>query len=111
MAAIDLRAHLEATTRNVYNRMVNDLKAVPEDKQNLSPGGCARAPLHYVAECAAMNGFIATYLSTGQMPDRLRANREERDRFLASFDTAEKAIAYLTEQTETLFVKKPRQKK
>ena len=102
MAAFDPKAHLVTTTRNVYDRMVNDLKAVPADRQNVSPGGCARAPLQYVAECGAFNDFIAGFLTTGQMPDAARAGAEERARFLASFDTEEKALAFLTEKTEAL---------
>jgi uncharacterized damage-inducible protein DinB len=102
MATPDLKAHLVATTRDVYNRLVNDLKAIPADKQNVSPGGCARAPLTVVAECAAINGFAAQYLATGQMPGALGASREEREAFLASFDTEEKTLAYLAEQTDAL---------
>lgn len=100
MSSVDLPAHLEAMTRNIYHRLVNDLKAVPADKQNASPGGCARAPLHVVAECGVINGFVAKYLTTGIVPERPAA--DVREKFLASFDTEEKALAYLTEQTDTL---------
>lgn len=101
MPTLDLKAHLEATTRNVYNRLINDLKAVPADKQNTSPGGCARAPLNIVAECGAINGFVAQCLKTGQAPERPAP--EAREKFLASFDTEDKAVGFLSEQTEILF--------
>jgi hypothetical protein len=99
--SVDLKAHLEATTRNQYNRIVNDLKAIPADKQNVSPGGCSRAPLNIVAECGALNGFVAQYLSTGEMPER--PSPDVREPFLASFDTEEKALAFIAEKTEALF--------
>jgi len=102
MPALDPRTHLQTTTRNVFKRLVNDLQAIPEDKQNVAPGGDARAPLHYVAECAAVNGFIAQFLTTGQMPKPLYADPAEREKFLSSFDTQEKTLAFLTEQTEAL---------
>jgi hypothetical protein len=81
--------------------MVNDLKAVPSDQQNVSPGGCARASLNIVAECAMINAFVADYLTTGEMPERPAP--ESRDQFLASFDTEEKTLAFFEEQTEKLF--------
>jgi hypothetical protein len=100
MSTLDLRAHLEATTRNAGQRLINDLKAVPADQQNVSPGGCARPSLNIVAECAVINGFIAGYLTTGEMPERPAP--EEREKLLASFDTEEKAVTFFEGQTEKL---------
>ncbi|MES2463748.1 MAG: hypothetical protein V4671_24530 [Armatimonadota bacterium] len=101
MSTLDLKAHLEATTRNICRRIVNDLKAVPADQQNVSPGGCARPPLNVVAECAMVNGFIADFLTTNEVP--ARPDAETRDRFLASFDTEEKTLTYFEEQAEKLY--------
>lgn len=102
MAAPDLKAHLIGSTRAVYRRVVNDLQAIPADRQNVSPGGRARAPLRYVAECAAVNGFVAEYLNTGVMPAGFRLVGEEREKALARFDTERKALAFLARQTEAL---------
>jgi uncharacterized damage-inducible protein DinB len=46
-----------------------------------------------------VNGFVANYLRTG-VAQRLPA--DQRQTHLASFDTAEKALAYLEEETHNL---------
>ncbi len=100
MSFLDQKAHLEAMTRNQTTRLVNDLKAIPAEKQNVSLGGTARAPLNIVAECGMVNGFVAAFLATGTAPER--PSGEARDTFLASFDTEEKALTYFAAQTEAL---------
>jgi uncharacterized damage-inducible protein DinB len=100
MPSLDLKAHLEATTRNMHDRLVSDLKAIPAEKQNSSLGGSARTPLNIVAECGMVNGFVRQFLATGVAPERPAA--ESRDAFLASFDTEEKALTYFAAQTESL---------
>ena len=100
MADFQPRAHLRAFVELAYRRLANDLRAIPEDKVNVSPGGDARPALHIVAECATVNGQIAACLSTGAPLPRL--SPEEREAHLRSFDTAEKALAFLDQETQKL---------
>jgi hypothetical protein len=99
MPALQPKEHLRAVTERAHRLLVNDLKAIAEDRNNTCPGGCARPALHIVAECAAVNGFVAGFLETGRAE---RPSREERDAHLRSFDTAEKALAYLDRETQNL---------
>lgn len=100
MADFQPKAHLRAFTERMLGLLTNDLKAIPEDKNNVSPAPGARPALHIVAECAVFNGFIAEYLSTGTLPSLPRG--EEREALLRSFDTAEKALAHLDQETQKL---------
>lgn len=99
MAALEPKAHLRGFTERAHRLLTNDLKAIAADKNNVCPGGCARPALHIVAECAALNGFIARILR-GETPER--PGPEQREAHLRSFDTVEKALAYLEEQTQSL---------
>jgi hypothetical protein len=99
MPALDLNAQLRDATQRAHRLLTNDLKAIAPDQTNASPGGCARTALNIVAECAAVNSMVATVLSGGEYQ---RPSSEEREAFLNSFDTTEKAIAYLDQETERL---------
>ena len=46
MTALNPRAHLRGTTESAHSRLVNDLKALEEDKANVTPGGVTRPPLN-----------------------------------------------------------------
>jgi len=100
MPAIQPKEHLRSLTERWHRLLVNDLKAIDESKNNVSPGGSARPALHIVAECAAVNGMVAHYLRTGTPAPR--PPREERDAHWKSLDTLEKALAYLDEETNNL---------
>jgi hypothetical protein len=99
MADFQPKAHLRAFTERMHGLLANDLKAIPEDKNNVSPVPGARPALHIVAECAVFNGLIADYLSAGTASF---PRGEERETLLRSFDTAEKALTFLDEQTQKL---------
>ena len=99
MSAPSITLYLQESTKRAQRLLTNDLKALPTEKHTASPGGEARTPVNIVAECAAINGFIAEYLTTGNME---RPPRDQREAFLNSFDTAEKALTYLEEQTQRL---------
>jgi len=100
MTDFDLKSHLRGFTERTYAMLVNDLKAVPVKAQNVGVSGIGRSPLNIVAECAATNGMIAKFLSGVEAQ---RPAPEERAKLLASFDTAEKALAYLESETNTLY--------
>ncbi|HZT41350.1 MAG TPA: DinB family protein [Chthonomonadaceae bacterium] len=99
MPAPSLTSYLQESTKRTQRLLANDLKALATEKHTACPGGEARTPVNIVAECAAVNGFIAEYLTTGKAE---RPPREQREAFLSTFDTAEKALAYLEEQTQRL---------
>ena len=99
MSALDPIAQLRESTERARRLLTNDLKAIAADQTNTCPGGCARTALNIVAECASVNGMIATVLSGGEFQ---RPSPEAREAHLNSFDTPEKALAYLDEQTGRL---------
>jgi hypothetical protein len=99
MSAFDPKAHLRGMTERMHRLLVNDLNALPPDRSNASPGGCARGALNLVAECAMVNRFVADYLTSGEAK---RLPPEQRNAHLASFDTPEKALAYLDAETRHL---------
>ena len=96
---VSLKGHLREATALWHRRLANDLNAVAEGKENANPGGVAHPALHIVAECAAVNGMIAGYLSGGEFN---RPTPEQREAHLRSFDTREKALAYLEQETQRL---------
>jgi hypothetical protein len=99
MTALDPKKHLAAFTERVHGLLIKDLTAIPEDRHDECPGGCAHPALRVVAECAAVNGLVASYLSTGRAE---RLPPDQREAHLNSFDTAEKALAYLEQETRKL---------
>ncbi len=99
MPDLDLKVQLRDATQRAHRLLSNDLKAIEADKTNICPGGCARTALNIVAECASVNGMVATVLAGGEYN---RPSAEERDAFLNSFDTVEKTLVYLDKETERL---------
>jgi hypothetical protein len=100
VAEFSPKEHLIGITERTREFLVKDLTALPEDKAATSPGGDGRAPIFLVAECGVLNGFIATFLTTGEAPPS--RTEEERKAHLASFDTREKALEYLNTETDRL---------
>lgn len=100
MPALNPKDHLLTMIEHNARRLASDLNAIPDDKASRCPGGCARSALNIVAECAALNGFVAQFLTSGQVPER--PSPEARNAHLASFDTKEKALAYLEQETKAL---------
>lgn len=100
MPALNPQEHLLAMVSHVAGRLANDLKAIPDEQANACPGGCARSAVNIVAECATLNGLVARFLRTGEAPQR--PTPEQRAAHLASFDTKEKALAYLEQETNAL---------
>ena len=96
---IDLKAHLKGFTEQACHFLIRDLAATADDQVNQGPGGDARTAAHIIAECALTNGAIAAYVRGEEIK---RLPPDERKAHLASFDTKEKALLYLTEQTDLL---------
>lgn len=94
-------AHLVAFTQRTATILAKDLNAISEEQATISPGGGARSPVHIVAECATLNGKVAEFLRTGEFN---RPPREQMEAHLLSFDTKEKALAYLEQETAQLFL-------
>lgn len=99
MTVLNPRAHLKAVTARAQSLLANDLEALAEDKACAIPGGVTRPAIEVVVECAALNGAIATLLTTGEMN---RPDPEQRKAFFASFTTREQAKAFLEKQTQQL---------
>lgn len=99
MPEVQPKEHLRALTERAHRLLINDLKAIAEDKSNASPGGVARTALHIVAECAMVTGFLGKALNGVEVQ---RPPKEEREAHLNSFDTTEKVLAYLDRETQDL---------
>lgn len=99
MAAFDAKAHLRKATETGAKYIANNINAIAEDKRNEVPAGNARSPLYIVAEAASVNGMVAKML-TGETMER--PSSEQTEAYLKTFDTAEKALAFLTKETDSL---------
>lgn len=91
----DLKSHLKGMAKRMQGLLTNDLNALPPEKHNNCPGGCAKTALYMVAECAAVNNLVAHYLKTGERKPRPSA--DERDLLLKSYDTADKVLTFLNQ--------------
>jgi hypothetical protein len=99
MSTFNPITHLVSATERAATRLMNDLNAIPDDRENHCPGGCARSAVHIAAECAVVNGAVATYLTTGEV---IRPTPEQRETLLAAYDTKTKARQFLSDETERL---------
>jgi len=100
MSTFSPKQHLTGTIQFVHSLLVKDMNAVSADKANVAPAPNTRPALSLIAECASVNALIASRIETGAMPERLAP--DARKAFLATFDTPEKALAYLDEATKHL---------
>lgn len=100
MAELDLAAHLRAATESAYQKLVNDLNALDEDKASASPNAALRPAIKVVAECGAVNGMLAELLATGaaSMP-----SPEEQAAYYAAITTRIEALAALDTGTQKLY--------
>jgi len=96
---VDLKVHLREATTRAHRLLTNDLKALDHTTCLQCPSEKARSAVHIVAECASVNGMIATYLETGELN---RPSLEEREAHLSSFHTPEKVLDYLDHETHRL---------
>ena len=99
MGTFQPKEHLKGFTLQTKGFLVKDLDALSEEQSSSSPGGCARSALNVVAECAGFNRMVAGFLKTGTVTS---VPPEQREALLASFDTKEKARAFLDETTDEL---------
>ncbi len=100
MSTLSPKAQLHDTLESSNRWLADDFAAIPADKMVVSPGGAGRTPISIVAECADLNRIMATRLETGAFPER--RSPEDREAFLDTFDTPEKALAFLDEETRHL---------
>ncbi len=99
MSTIDLRKFLIGQAQRLSDSLMVNLKAIHEEKRNVSPGGIARSPIYMVAECAAVNGMLGDFLAGREVAIPAA---EEREAFYRSFTTAEKAMALLEKNTTSV---------
>lgn len=99
MAALNPNAHLREATERTYRNLVNDLSALDEDKANAPAAAGTRDAVKLVAECAAVNGMLAGFLSTGMIASPTDADREA---FFASMTTRQAALDILEQNTTAL---------
>jgi hypothetical protein len=100
MSSFDPIAHLKEFARGAANLLSSDLKAISAAQQDACPGGSARPALDVVAECAMVNGRVAHFILHGEAPPR--PSSEEREALLASYDSQQKALAFLEGETAKL---------
>jgi len=99
MPALNTKDYLISALNVQHTRLVNDFKALPDEAKAKSHGGCARTPLSFLVECAALNMFIADILEKG---DGKRLTDEEEAALYKRMDTAEKALAMLDDSVAKL---------
>jgi hypothetical protein len=92
MPGLNVKEFLINSLRTQHVRLVNDLKALPEEIRDKSSGGCARSPLYMITECAQLNEWIAELLEKGEAK---RLTPAEEEALYGSVDTTEKALAML----------------
>ena len=99
MAELTLAAYLRTANETAYNNLVNDLHALEEEKAAGTPHEALRPSIKLIAECASVNGLIASLIAdrTAAMP-----TPEQREAFFASVTTREEALAVLKDNTEKL---------
>lgn len=96
--SIDPKSILIDSIRRIGAMYVSDLSHVPEDKLGACPMGAARTPLDFTAECAGFNFFVASALN-GEPFSR---TPEEREAFVKSIDSFDKAKQAIEASVETL---------
>lgn len=94
-----MKMELIRFTRQVQDFLTRDLRALPSEQHNTSPGGCAKSALFMIAESAMVNGYAADWLARGAIDQIPSDNRKAH---LKSFDTEEKVLEYLNAQTDRL---------
>ena len=99
MTALNPNAHLRQATERTYRNLVNDLSALEEDKANAPVREGTRDAIKLVAECAAVNGMLAGFLTTGAFASPSDA---EREAFFASMTTRQSALDVLEQNTTAL---------
>lgn len=96
--SIDPKSTLVDSLRRIGGMYVNDLGFIPSDKLGASPMGTARTPLEFSAEVAGFNRYVASVLQ-GQTVTR---TPEERDAYVKSIDSFEKAKQAVDSSVELL---------
>lgn len=100
MTLFQPKEHITKLTRQVHIMLVKDLKAMKAEQLAGKPGGVGRSALHIAAECGMVNRYFANFLTEKQ--PAARPTPEEREAHLSTFDTLEKALAYLDQETQNL---------
>jgi len=100
MAEVNISADLRATIERAYNNLVNDLNALDEDKAVGTPNTALRPAIKVVAECASVNGLLASLITTGAVS---MGSPEEREAYYASITTRAVALAELETGTQKLY--------
>lgn len=86
-------------TQEASDALARTVKAMPEDKVSWSVNDAGRTALGMVVECGGFCQYVATILSTKQVPAR---NREVEDKLRQECDTAAKALKLLEDGTAEL---------
>lgn len=82
------------------DRLLADLRAVPEELRSVSPGGAARSPYSIVLECGILNTRIAAGLE-GKAPPT-SPGHDEYEAMLAHLQTFDAVAEFLTHETLVL---------
>ena len=86
-------------TREVAAGLERTFLAMPADKQTWKPLDAGRSALEQVAECAVINGWAAQIFRDRVMPE---LNTGTYQGACAALDSADKAVAALRANTESL---------
>ncbi len=99
MTALDPRSALHTALDFPAKNLVNDLNALSEEQAAAGPSAGTRSAIAVVAECAAVNGSLAAFVSTGTFPS---PTPEQRAAFYAGITTRAQALSALESSIQQL---------
>lgn len=99
---LDLAERFVAALDRANDRLIADLRAVPEESRAVSPGGAARSPYSVALECGIINARIAAALEGKSLP--ATPTHGEYDEMLAHLQSFDAVAAFVTHETLVLKV-------
>ncbi len=99
MTAFDPRSVLHTTLDFPAKNLASDLNALSEEQAATGPSEGTRSAISIVAECAAVNGSLAEFVSTGTFSS---LTPEQRATFYAGITTRAQALSALEASIQTL---------
>ncbi len=97
---LDVAERFVAALDRANDRLIADLRAVPEESRAVSPGGVARSPYSVALECGIINTRIAAALEGKSLP--ATPAHGEYDTMLTHLPTFEAVAEFVTHETLVL---------
>lgn len=95
---LDVAERFVAALDRANDRLIADLRAVPEELRRVSPGGAARSPYSVALECAIINTRLAAALEGKPLPPP----PTDYETMLEHLPTFEAVAEFITHETLVL---------